>query len=539
VLAYQSDALRSAVTGLEHGSIFHPTTNAVFYDESAWGALPFFLPVFVASENPTLALNVTLLASLALTAWTLHLVIVRWTGVTIGGVVAAWMFLMTPWVLRQFVLCAPSHAIVFYFPAIIALAARSIRSRAETWGLGVLVALQSLSNPYVATAVLAPLLGVIAIRVGGALLAASPAAAELRRRNAAQLATVVACALLVLLVAHSGQIAVRFANPALSEQTHWPRTVDRRRTELPFGPLGQGTPTGVPIAGLIVIGVAALCARGPRSAAAPSPLAHAWRHATYWAVVGTTISLTPVVLWRGEPLRLPHALLHDLTPIYEMLRAPKRLGIAGLMGLCLLSGLAVAEVRRRLSAAGATRAATPVTWALAAVVIVGAYVGIPPRSFTRALPATTHALAGRPHSAPQLRLRPAPRSSPRVIEWLRSRPGPVLELPVRTRGLAGAITPHVEAMYRAIFHRQPILNGYHGYWPAAFPARMTLAARLPDADALAALRRETGVATVLVHVANLSAPARVRWERLANAGAGDGLRLLAREDDVVVFAVEG
>jgi hypothetical protein len=68
-----------------------------------------------------------------------------------------------------------------------------------------------------------------------------------------------------------------------------------------------------------------------------------------------------------------------------------------------------------------------------------------------------------------------------------------------------------------IFHWRPLVNGYHGYWPAAFPERMRLAAELPDPTALAALRSATGLELILVHVRDLP-PGRAR--RLARARGG-------------------
>jgi hypothetical protein len=107
------------------------------------------------------------------------------------------------------------------------------------------------------------------------------------------------------------------------------------------------------------------------------------------------------------------------------------------------------------------------------------------------------------------------------------------------------------------------LNGYASYWPTGFPQRLALACRLPDPEALAALRRETGLAMILVHLNALGDPRPARppykcppcvwvgppdpltpvgseeralWLALADHG-GAGLQLVARDGDDLLFAV--
>jgi hypothetical protein len=92
-------------------------------------------------------------------------------------------------------------------------------------------------------------------------------------------------------------------------------------------------------------------------------------------------------------------------------------------------------------------------------------------------------------------------------------------------------------MYRSIFHARPLLNGYSGYWPRGFLERMETVARLPDADALASLRRATGIATIVVHLQDLSAPERSRWLALAEDERRADVRYVAREGEALVFEV--
>jgi hypothetical protein len=93
-------------------------------------------------------------------------------------------------------------------------------------------------------------------------------------------------------------------------------------------------------------------------------------------------------------------------------------------------------------------------------------------------------------------------------------------------------------MYRSIYHWRPLLNGYDSYWPVGFPERMTLANQLPASEALGELRRETGLRTILVHTAEMSAEQRAAWLGVAQGGL-PGLQLAGREGDDLLFEVVG
>jgi hypothetical protein len=77
------------------------------------------------------------------------------------------------------------------------------------------------------------------------------------------------------------------------------------------------------------------------------------------------------------------------------------------------------------------------------------------------------------------------------------------------------------------------LKGYSSYWPIGFPERMALAGRLPSPDALARLRRDTGLDTILVHG---DASGHAGWLELASRRDGP-LRLVARHGADLLFAV--
>jgi hypothetical protein len=488
VLSWQTHSLTTAPLSLPDANIYHPSPGALFYGQTAFGAVPYFAPVFLATGNPTLALNVMFLGGVALTASALHLVVYRWTGSHLGGVVAAWTLLMTRWVLWEVVPTAPQYALLHCVPFIVFLAAAP--ARRFPLALLVLVVLQALVDPvYLGAAIMVPL----------GLLAAVRLLRTDTRLAGARLAAVLGLATLALLVAFASHFVVRAENPNLAQQTLW-RT-PMAPFAFPWGLFGVGAPTAAPtpLLVLIVAGAVSMLAAG-RTA----PTRRAWAHVAFWTAVGVAMSLKPSSL-----------------PVLEMLRVPARVGVAGLIGVALLAGLAFTECARRLSRVG-----RPAPLALAVLVLVSAYGEF------------THGLADpgfrRPPLPPYGLVRMQTLDAP-LAAALGRFPGPLLEIPVG-EGVRSARL-NARAMYRSIFHWHPLVNGYDGYYPAAFPRRMALASQLPDPGAVRALSETTGLAMILVNMEDLPPGSRDPWRLLAEAGGRDDLRLLARSESELLFAV--
>jgi len=284
----------------------------------------------------------------------------------------------------------------------------------------------------------------------------------------------------------------------------------------------------VPIAavGLIAAGMVSLALAPDRRRS--SRTRTAWAHAAFWAVVGIVMAISPTASWDGRPVRLPNTVIGDWLPIYRFLRIPNRLGAVGLVGLALLAGLAFAECARRLrDRAPSAPLARIAAVALAALFIAGAYA-----EYSSAEPSFEREAL--PRSYP---LAPAISPDSPVVRALQAPGGALVELPVGLTPLGCLPGLHAQAEYRSIFHWRPLLNGYNGYWPTGFIERMELANRLPDAEALGALRRETGVEMILVHLAGLLPIQVPVWAALAEHGAG-GLRLVARDGSDLLFQVE-
>jgi hypothetical protein len=532
-LAHQTRALSRAPAEFPHGNVFHPARHALFHGETGIGALPYFAPVFLASGNPVLALNVMVLVCVTLTAWALHVVVQRWTGSHVAGFVAAATLLTTRWVLPGGIAGAPNYAVLQYFPFVVYLAADTRAGAARTVALVAAIVLQSLTSVYTAAAVFVPLGFVALVR----LVRARGAAARVR------LALVLVVSGLLVAPFYAGHLLIRLENPGLQEQSFFVRFT--QEADLPWGPLSYWTPLGVPAAALALVAAGALVARA-RGGVGRSG-AQAWRHAALWAAAGLLLALPPMARFRGTPLRLPQAALEPIG-FYDLFRVTDRLGLAGLIGSALLAGLAFAACAprrraRRSALAGLVAAAMLVEYLYGPQLpVIGprrthtyfahvegfpAGIGVPPYLYIVPVLALGHYPV---RDVARLR------ADAELCALLTGPGRPVLELPVGG-GRGGSPELQARAMFRSICHWRPVLNGYSRYWPAGFPELMTLARQLPDAGAVRELRRRTGLEIVVVRSGELDAAARDAWAPLLGGGGRADLALVAHHGPDVVFRV--
>jgi hypothetical protein len=483
-LSHEAHALATAPSTLLDTNIYHPERRTLFYNTTSFGLLPYFAPTFLATGNPVLALNVAFLLCVALTAWTIHLAAWRWTGSQAAAAVAGGAFLASRAALWGFISIAQYFAPLCYLPLIVLATATPERARTAARLLPLLLVLQCLVDPlYVAPAVLLPL----------AVLAAARLARPTTRAAGAGLVRAMVLAALALAPVYAGYVDVYLRNPHLATQTVW----STRAPELPhdqpvvlafLGAWWHRFP--IPVVSLVVIAVGTLVLFLRRRGATALVRA-AWAHAALWAAAGVALP----ALWSALPF----------------FRGADRNGVVSLVGLSLLAGLAVAQCP------------TPRLRAAVAACLLAALFLRPDGALS---PGIVQSLGDYP-------VQPVPANDPRVTAALARGAGPVLELPA----LANA-TDDVRAMYGSILHHRPLVNGYSSYYPAAYPGRMALARRLPDADALAILRADTGLASIVVHTAELDEGARARWEALARTpDPALGLEEIADVDGVLVFDV--
>jgi hypothetical protein len=109
---------------------------------------------------------------------------------------------------------------------------------------------------------------------------------------------------------------------------------------------------------------------------------------------------------------------------------------------------------------------------------------------------------------------------------------PILELPL------GDTFPDLAAMYRAIYHGHPVVNGWSGYFPVHYEL-LSLALRKPRKEAVAAL---AGLGTALTVVVDARTPEGAEWATLValhgggtEIGVEAGRRVFALPDPHVQF----
>src|SRR6185295_15305435 len=189
-----------------------------------------------------------------------------------------------------------------------------------------------------------------------------------------RLAATLCLATMAVVPVIGGYLAVRAANPDLANQTLW--TIPPLPTHLPWRLVTGDSPTAVPVAALAVIVAGWFAATAADRRAL-------W-HAALWVAVGVVISLTPVVVFFQTRVSLPPLQLAEMLGVYRAVRIPARLGIAALLGLCLMAGLAFAActARLRAHAGGVGRG---VAIALAALVVGAMYAdaALAPARFAR------------------------------------------------------------------------------------------------------------------------------------------------------------
>jgi hypothetical protein len=373
----------------------------------------------------------------------------------------------------------PAHGGALYFPLIITLSAAPTLAPRALLLLALMVLQCSTDLVYITPAVLIPVSAVAIWHL----------ARRATRPAGARLMIVAIAAGITVLAIHFPYLRVAASNPHLAQQTNWRLDPMRNAVEMPGGLLSLMSPFDVPsLALLLVVAVAALVLwRGWRGSPRELSLAG---HALLWVIVGLLISLPLRIDVLGSVWTLPHVLAAQRwIPFAAAIRLPERLRVAALMGITLLAGIAFAELLRHLASLPALHARA--RWVanglamLLAVAMYGRYVAAvgQPRGYGPPLPA--------------YQLQEPPRDDSAVLRALRAAGGATIEVPLPP-GQPTAAAAHAPAMYRSIFHWQPLLNGYSSYWPVDFAARMKVATRLPDPDALAQLQRETGLAYVLV-----------------------------------------
>jgi hypothetical protein len=493
-LAWQTHALTTTPSAFANANIYGGAPLALFYGTPGFGLLPLYAPLFAATGNPTLALNVTLLVELALTATALHVVTRSWTGSELAGIAAGTTFLTSK---AALVMCAimPQYAALAAMPVIVWWLARPRLDWGATIGLAALVALQGLTDViYVALPV-----ALVMSLVAAPMLARAPT-----RTRGLRVLAALGLAAIALSPVYAGYLAVRVANPDLRTQSVWTGTfleyVDER-TGLPlgFGPLALDPMALLPAIVGFVVGLVGIVDVAPDRR-------RAWRHVGLWFFAGWMIAWV-------IPMQYPT--FREIV-LHSVVRDFMRLGLGALIAACLLTGLGFAAC-----VAAATMRLRPAVRPVVAGALIALVVAL---------------RIGHARWAPgEYPTGPAPTPGPEAA-ILRGGTGPVLVLPVGDpRKDSGS---HAAAMYRSIGHWRPLLNGYCSYYPRGFRERVELIRRLPDGRVLDTLRHETHLTNIVVHSIGFPELTIGRWRNAIASGSLPGVRIDHDDGDVLVLAVD-
>jgi hypothetical protein len=112
----------------------------------------------------------------------------------------------------------------------------------------------------------------------------------------------------------------------------------------------------------------------------------------------------------------------------------------------------------------------------------------------------------------------APTARSPLSSWLTARPdvGAMLELPMKT-------ADNIEYVFRSTEHGRPIMNGYSGFYPAAFVALTRAAGRATDFEELAPFVRDRGVGLIVYHGRRASRDEARRFARILRSGTEERL----------------
>ena len=125
-----------------------------------------------------------------------------------------------------------------------------------------------------------------------------------------------------------------------------------------------------------------------------------------------------------------------------------------------------------------------------------------------------------------VKLVPYQNQAPALYSWLaRQPPGIVAEFPMPTN----ANLPGRDAVYSymSTFHWKPLLNGYSGYYPRSYLARLDRLEKFPGFQALESLRDDE-VTYVIVHADTYTS---AEFESIVGALTDSRLRPLGRFDN--------
>ena len=443
-VAWVARTLVTDPANLFNANIFYPHQQTLAFSENNLAAGLLAVPIYWASKNPYLTLNLVFLLSMALSFAGANYRVRHLTGDRRAAVVSGICFAFCPYVFAR-----TSHIQLLMTGGLpfALLAFHRVLERPD-WRrgavLGLVVAAQATISGYYAilTALMIAAAGVTVALMrglwrdrrfwsaaGGAaavtLICVLPLAAPyLRMQRASGFARPLAEA-----AQYSADWRAYFASSAWAHS--WM-----------LAPLGQWKEVLFPGFVAIVLGAAGMVVGWRRSGRGreTAVLYGVLMALAAWASLGPNAGL--------------YAVLYRTVPVFSWLRAPARFGVLVALCLSVLAGLALAHLLPRM------RRATLVTGLIAMIAAV--------------------------ELATPLRFREVQPFAPayRVLATLP--PGPVIELPFLSKD--NELHGHAKYMLRSTTHWMPLINGYSDYIPPEFQERAQSLRGFPSRDAFRALQ---------------------------------------------------
>jgi hypothetical protein len=470
-------------------NIFYPETDTLAYSEPLLVPAALGAPLFWAGAAPVLVYNVLAIAGFSLMGWAGYLLVARWTGDWVAGVVSGVIIAFNAHTLTRLPHLQALH-LEFLPLALLALDAviveRGSTARVARHAalLALWVVLQGWTSYYALMLTLVALVVGWIVRVDGWLP---------RARTVIPLvfaATVVALvALLPVLLPYRALGQERSLDEVARYSAVW-RDYLTTPARVHYDTWGRHwfSSTGLfPGVTALVLALVALAS------------GTTWRSGR--ARMALAIGVAGVALSFGPALPGYAALYHWLPPL-RGIRNAARFGYLGIVSIAILAGFGTAHLRVRWRRA---------RWLPAGMVAV-------------ILAANLDAW-----SAP-IGYTPAQAISP-LNAHLASTTAIVAYFPFFT---ADRVFHNAPYLVESTAHWRPILNGYSGFIPPSYGEHARALAGFPDADAIAALR-QAGVTHVFVHDQSLR-----DWTDNETADAvrhSAALRLVATDGDLSLYAL--
>ena len=450
-LAWIHHALATSPASLFNANQFHPEPLTLAYSDAMLAEGLLAAPMFAAGLKPLLIHNLLLYGAIAASGVAMYALARHLWRNEAGAILAGLIFAFAPY--RFGHLMHMELQWTMWMPLAFLAMQRTLETGRLAFGIltGACIALQILSSVYYGI-----FLAVLIAVVGTIQFARVASPERLRIAGAFAAGAVLAIGIAALYAKPYREASVRVGVRAVEEvRMHSATTAD-------YGRVSHGN-----------------YFYGSRHWGAPEL-------SLFPGYVAIALGLTGVVLTRPSALLLSYlaglALAFDLSlglnglvypylqehiGIFKGLRAPARASIFFLMFLGVLAARGTAAALR----------SRPALLRIPAVLIVGSAMMLE-------------------YWIEPLRLVDYPYRPP-LYEFLARQPaGVVAEFPASD--VKRLVPRDARYAYLSIFHWKPLVNGYSGYSPPSYLARMERLATMPDPEAIAQLRRD-GVRYVVVH----------------------------------------